>query len=100
MFEVPQVETDAAPTAAVALVAPQAEVPPDALTTGFTAMMIVATAVMCVLGLSVAAMIRGVWPAILDAIYQKMWMFGAGAIVAAGIALGVGFFMAKRSGAS
>ncbi|MHC4092539.1 MAG: helix-turn-helix domain-containing protein [Planctomycetota bacterium] len=70
---------------------------PDAVSTGLTGMIVVATAVMCVAGLGAAAIMQDVWPALLEAIYQNMWIFGTASVVLAGIAMGIGFFLGKRS---
>ena len=70
---------------------------PDAFAHGASALVAVAVVVMCFAGLAVASMIRGNWPSILDFVYGKLWMFGLGAVVAAGAAAGLGVFLGKRS---
>jgi len=70
---------------------------PDAVSTGLTGMIVVATAVMCVAGLGAAAMMQDVWPRLLDVIYRNLWIFGAASVVLAGAAMGIGFFLGKRS---
>lgn len=57
----------------------------------------VAIAVMCFAGLAIAAMIRGTWPSILSFVYGSLWMFGAGAVLVAGVVMAVSVFLGKRS---
>ncbi len=72
---------------------------PDAVSTSLTALMVVAVVVMLFAGLGAAALVRGITPALLQAVYENLWMYTAaavGAVVAAG---GVTFLvMKKRSG--
>ncbi len=70
---------------------------PDAVSTGMTGMIVVATAVMCVAGLGAAAMMQDVWPALLDVIYQNIWIFGGASVALSGMAMGIGFVIGKRS---
>ena len=72
---------------------------PDAVSTGLTGMIVVATAVMCVAGLVAAAMMQDVWPVLLDVIYQNIWIFGGASVALSGIAMGIGFVLGKRSAA-
>jgi hypothetical protein len=69
----------------------------DAWSTGLSGMMVVATAVMCIAGLSAAATIRGVWPSLLQTLSDNMMIFGGVCLGLAIIALLVGFFIGKRS---
>jgi hypothetical protein len=88
------VETDAP----VAVIRQRVEFAPDAISTGLTGMLFVGMLVMCLAGLTAAAATQGVWPEILQVAYDKNWMVGAGSLGAAAIAMGVGYFLGKRSG--
>ncbi len=70
---------------------------PDAISMGFTGMIVVAVAVMCVAGLSSASIMQGVWPSILEMLYAKLWIFGVASVGLAGVATAVGFFLGKKS---
>jgi len=72
----------------------------DAFAAGAAGMVAVAIVAMCVAGLAIAAMIRGVLPSMLDFVYAKLWMFGLGAVLVAGAAMGLGVFLEKRSRSS
>jgi hypothetical protein len=91
-------ETAEATAAAPVAVVTRLEYGPDAVSTALTGLMGVAVLVMCVAGLSVAAVIRGAVPSLLDILYPKLWIFGAGSAGAALIAGLIGFFLGKRSG--
>ncbi len=69
---------------------------PDPVATGLTALMIVAVAVMWFSALGAAALVRGITPALLEAIYAKLWIYALGALAAAAIAGAVTFFVAKK----
>ncbi|MBI4717711.1 MAG: helix-turn-helix domain-containing protein [Planctomycetes bacterium] len=88
--------TGGAPTRAV--VTRVVEFAPDALSTCLTAAMVVAVAVMWLAGLSAAGLVRGVVPSLIGTLYQNLAMFAGGALLVAGIAAGVAYFLAKRSG--
>lgn len=87
-----EAEKPKAPTAAAASV-PAA----DVFVAGASGLVVVAIIVMCFAGLAIASMIRGVWPSILDFVYGKLWMFGVGAVVVAGAAMGIGVVLSRRS---
>jgi hypothetical protein len=70
---------------------------PDAVSMGLTGMLVVATAVMCVAGVGAASMMQGVWPSLLRALYENLWIFGAVSLVVALGALGLGFVLGRRS---
>lgn len=70
---------------------------PDAFASGASGMLAVALIIMVFTGLPLAAAHQGVWPSLLDFVYGKLWMFGAGALVLSGAALGLGIFLGKRS---
>ncbi len=82
--------------AAAAVAAPRG----DLFAAGASGLVAVAILVMCFSGLAIASMIRGVWPSILDFVYGKLWMFGVGAVVVAGAAMGLGVFLGRRSQSS
>ena len=73
------------------------EYAPDAISTSLTALLAVAVAVMWFAGLAAAALVRGITPALLQSIYVNLWIYAAGALVAAVIAAAVTYFLAKRS---
>lgn len=95
----PAIPKAAAAPAAVAL-APAARVvyAPDAVSSGLTGMLFVGVLVMCLAGLTAAAALQGVWPALLDTMFDKLMIVAGAALGAAAIALGIGFFLGKRSG--
>jgi len=70
---------------------------PDPVSSGLTALMFVAVLVMWFAGLAAAAMVRGITPSMVQAIYSNLWMFAAGAVVVGAIAAGVAYFIARRS---
>ncbi|MCH7700553.1 MAG: hypothetical protein IID37_02585 [Planctomycetes bacterium] len=90
---------EAAPGPAVASVArvTRVEYAPDAFSAGLAAMSAITVVVLCGVGVGAAAIVRGVWPVFLDSVYSKLWMFGAGAFVASGLALALGYFVGKRA---
>lgn len=71
---------------------------PDAVSSGLTALMVVAVVVMLVGGLSGAAMVRGVVPGIIEQIYDNLMIFAGAAVGVSVIAAGVTYILAKRSG--
>lgn len=73
------------------------EYAPDATSSSMTALLAVAAAVMWIAGLAGAAMARGITPGIIGGIHARLWMYAAGAIVAAAIAAVVTYFVSKRS---
>lgn len=85
------------PAAPTTVVVTQVEFAADALSTGLTGLLVMAIVVMGFTGLVAAASIRGVSLPMIEFVYDKLWMFGVGAVVVAGIATGVGFFLGKRS---
>ncbi len=70
---------------------------PDPITTGLTGLMAVAVLIMCLIGLTVAAMLHDAVPGLLSQLYQKLWIFGLASVVVAGAATGVGFFLGKKA---
>lgn len=86
-----EAEKPKAPAAAAAVPAA------DVFAAGASGLVVVAIIVMCFAGLAIASMIRGVWPSLLDFVYGKLWMFGVGAVVVAGAAMGIGVFLSRRS---
>ena len=79
-----------------AVIVTRVEYAPDAISNALTGVLAVATAVMVFAGLAVAGGVRGVSLPLIDFVYPKLWMFGAGAVVVAGIAGGVGFVLGRR----
>lgn len=95
--ETPGVAAAAAPTAPAVRTRTVVEYAPDAISTGLTGMLVVATAVMCVAGLGAASIMQDVWPAPLKWVYENLWIFGAASLGVALAALGLGFMLGKRS---
>jgi len=71
---------------------------PDAVTTSLTAAMMVAVVLMWIAGVAAAAALQGVVPSLITTIYSNMLVFAGGALVAAGLAGGVTYFVSKRAG--
>jgi excisionase family DNA binding protein len=74
------------------------EYAPDALSSGLTATMTVAILVMCVAGLAVAGLVRGVEPALLGSIYHNLAYFSGGALLLAALTALIGYFVGRRAG--
>ena len=83
---------------AVVVARTRVEFTPDAVSSGLTGMMFVGILVMCIAGLTTAAATQDAWPSILEVFAAKNWIVGAASLGAAVIALGIGFFLGKRSG--
>jgi len=96
-MEAPPMEVPKGPAKAPAAVVVAAELGVDAFAVGTTGLLAVAVLVMCVAGLAVASMVRGAWPTILDAMYAKLWIFGAASLGVSLAAFGAGMFLGKRS---
>lgn len=87
---------DAAMPRARAVVTEVYEYAPDAVTRSLTAALVVAVAVMWIGGLGAAAMVRTTMPGLLQTVYDNLMIFTGGSLVAAGIAAGVTYMLAKR----
>jgi len=97
-FEVTAEEEAEAPAGEPRAVVRQVvEYGPDAVSTGLTAGLIVAVVVMWIGGLAAAAMVRGIVPGLLEAVYSNLTIFAGGALVIAVIAGAVTYFLARRS---
>ncbi len=70
---------------------------PDAVSTGLTALLVVAIVVMWFAGLAAFAAVRGVTPSLLIWIHENMAMCAGGAVLVGVFATAITFFMAKRS---
>jgi hypothetical protein len=70
---------------------------PDPVSTALTALLVVGVVVMGFGGLAVAALVQGTVPGILQTLYSNLMIFAGAAVVVAGLAAGVTFFIAKRS---
>ena len=90
---------DAAPgrAAPVATVRQVVEYAPDAASSALTALLAVAVLVMLVGGMGAAALVLGVQPALLAAVYSKLVIYSGAAAGVAVLAAGVTFFLARRS---
>ncbi|HEY3245202.1 MAG TPA: hypothetical protein VGM03_17815, partial [Phycisphaerae bacterium] len=71
----------------------------DPVSVGMSGLAIVGVLVMLIAGLAVASMMRGVVPGLLTAMYSSLWIYLAGAFVAAGIAFAIGMVLGKRTSA-
>ena len=91
-------EAGAAPAGASggAVTVTRVEFAPDALSGGLTALLVVAIIVLGFAGLAAAASVRGVSLPVVEFVYGKLWMFGAGAVVACGVATGIGYLLGRR----
>ncbi len=90
------VEPAGKPTGSRGAVREVMEYAPDAVSASLTALLIVAVLVMCFSGLGSAALIRGIMPALLGAVYTKLWIYAAGAVGVAVISAAVTYFLRKR----
>ncbi len=88
------------PAASATVTVRTVEYAADSFSHGVTGLVAVGLLVMCVAGLALASMIRGLLPSILELVFGKLWMFGVGALVIAGAAMGLGMFLGKRSDSS
>jgi len=86
----------ASAAATATVVTTRVEFAPDALSAGLTALLVVAIIVLGFAGLTAAASVRGVSLPVIEYVYGKLWMFGAGAVVAGGIATGIGYLLGRR----
>jgi hypothetical protein len=75
----------------------QVEFAPDAISTGLTGVLFVGVLVMVLAGLAAASAVQGVWPSILEVMAANSLIVGGAALVAAGVAMGVGYFLGKRN---
>jgi hypothetical protein len=73
------------------------EYEPDAISTSLTAAMIIAVVVMWFAGLAGAGMLRGIVPGLIQAVYSNLAIYSGGAVLAAGIAAAVTYFVRRRS---
>ncbi|MEK6798111.1 MAG: helix-turn-helix domain-containing protein [Planctomycetota bacterium] len=71
---------------------------PDAESKALTALIVAAVVIMGFGGLAAASLVQGTVPGLLQAVYSKLGMYSAVAVVGSGIAAGATYFVAKRSG--
>jgi hypothetical protein len=71
----------------------------DPVASGLTAVMVVAVAVLWFAGLGAAAMVRGITPALLQWVYDKLMFAAIGALAVGIVAAAVTYLLAKRSSA-
>ncbi len=69
---------------------------PDPVSSGLTAAMIVAVAVMWFAGLGAAALVRGITPSLLEAVYSKLGIFALGMLAVTAIAGAAAFLVSKK----
>ncbi|MCK4658393.1 MAG: helix-turn-helix domain-containing protein [Phycisphaerae bacterium] len=72
------------------------EYAPDAMGTGLTGLLVITIVVMVFAGVTAAASVRGVSLPMIEFVYDKLWMFGAGAVVVGVIATVIGLLLGKR----
>lgn len=72
------------------------EYQPDAVSNSLTALMVIAVAVMWIAGLGAAAMVRGITPALLQAVYANLWIYSAGAVGAVVVGGTVTYIVTKK----
>jgi len=94
----PAAEERAAPVLVGAAPVVRAAYAPDAFSKGLTGMMFVGILVMCLAGLTTAAALQDVWPSLLDTVFDKLLIAAGTMVGAAVLALGIGYFLGKRSG--
>lgn len=73
------------------------EYPPDAISSGLTAAMAVALALMLVGALASVSLAQETMPGLLSAIYSNLMYFAGGGLLVVILAVAVSYFMAKRS---
>ncbi len=93
-----EAEGAVAGAASRAVVGQVVEYGPDAVSSGLTAFLGVAVAVIWIGGLGAAALVRGSVPSILLTAYNNLAIFAGGALLLGVIAGGASYFLAKRSG--
>lgn len=81
-----------------AIVREVVEYAPDAVSNSLTALMAVAIVVMLFGGLGAAALVRGIMPSLVEAVYGGLWMYAGGVLGVAIVAGAITYVMAKRSG--
>ncbi len=91
-----EAETEPATRQPGAQVSGVLEYQPDAVSTSLTALMVVAVAVMWFAGLGAAALVRGITPALLQAVYANLWIYSSGAVGAVVVAGAVTFLVTKK----
>lgn len=77
---------------------PVVEAAPDAVSAALTALMVVGVAVMWFAGLAGVSLVRGISPSLLETVRANMVLCVGGAALVAGLAAGITYFLAKRSG--
>ncbi len=97
-FEPAETAEPATATATAVATTVRYEFEPDAFAKGLTGMLFVGVLIMCIAGLTAAAATRGIWPSLLEIFAERLWLVSAVSFGAAVIALGIGFFLGKRSG--
>jgi hypothetical protein len=89
-----QPDTPVQPMAAV--VTEVVQYGPDPVSTGLTAAMVVAVAVMWFAGLGAAALVRGITPSLLEAVYSRLSVYTLGMLVVTVIAGAAAFLVSKK----
>jgi len=93
-----EAETQEAPAGtAKATVRQVTEYGPDPVSSGLTALMFVGIVVMWFACLAAAAMVRGITPGLLKAIYANLGLYAGGALGVGLIAAGATYFISRRS---
>jgi hypothetical protein len=97
IFEAAPEAEAGAPARKPAAVIARYEYAPDALSSGLTALMVVATIVLAFGGLAAVAMVSDVVPGIVEAAYDNLMWFSGGALLVGIIAALITFLVARRS---
>jgi len=92
-----EVETEKVTASAGAAVRQVTEYPPDAISSGLTAAMAVALAVMLVGALASVSLVQGTMPGLLTTIYSNLMYFAGGGLLVVILAVAVSYVLAKRS---
>lgn len=95
--EEPEATTVTEAAAAAPMVVTTVEYGPDAFSKALTALMVVAVGVMLFGGLAIAALVKGISPGLIRAVYENLAMYTGGAVVVGIAVFAVSFLLAKRS---
>lgn len=92
----PAAQPDAPAQPVAAVVTEVVQYGPDPVSSGLTAAMVVAVAVMWFAGLGAAALVRGITPSLLETVYSKLWIYALGMLAVTAIAGAAAFLVSKK----
>lgn len=78
-------------------VAPTVVETSDPMAPAFIGMSIIGLIALLIAGMAVTAAVIGSWPGLLSILYSVLWMYALGALVAAGAAWGIGWFLGRQA---